>query len=146
ILATSGRLARNLERARTLLHEYQSISVSPAPRTTIDATHVMLMDQLAKTTHRAKLLQLAMTFLYTALAAFVLTSVFIGLDSLVAGSWAVHLVLLGMFGVVLLLTSPILLILESRVALLAVQGEMRFVREVARLSQLPDMAPHLSSP
>src|SRR5690606_34833529 len=58
VLATSGRLARTLDRARSLLHEYQLLSATSAPRSTIDATHVMLMDQLGKTTHRAKLLQL----------------------------------------------------------------------------------------
>jgi hypothetical protein len=145
LLATSGRLARTLERARFLLTEYQRLTSSSAPRTTIDATHFMLMDQLAKTTRRAKLLQLAMTFLYTALASFVLTSVFIGVDSILGESWAMALVILGLLGMSLLLTSAILLILESRVALRAVQGEMNFVREVARLSQLQDLAPELGS-
>lgn len=139
VLATSGRLARTLERARTLLHEFQALSASAAPRSTIDATHFMLMDQLAKTTRRAKLLQLAMTFLYASLTSFVLTSIFIGIDSMVSKSWALFLVLLGLFGISLLLTSAILLILESRVALVAVQSEMNFVREVARLSQTPGM-------
>lgn len=145
ILATSNRLARTLDRSRTLLQEYQRVTTSSAPRSTIDAHHFMLMDQLAKTTRRAKLLQFAMTSLYTALAAFVMTSIFIGVDSLIGQSWAVFLVILGLFGVTLLLASAILLILESRVALGAVQGEMRFVRETARLSQTPEMAAHLGA-
>ncbi len=146
ILATSNRLARTLDRSRTLLQEYQRLTTTSAPRATIDAHHLMLMDQLARATRRAKLLQFAMTALYMALTTFVMTSICIGIDSMIVGpSWARFVVLLGMLGVLLLLAAALLLIVESRVALGAVQGEMKFVRETARLSRTPEMAAHLGT-
>ncbi len=146
ILATSNRLARTLDRSRTLLQEYQRLTTTAAPRSTIDAHHLMLMNQLAKATRRAKLLQFAMTALYMALTTFVMTSTFIGIDSMLVGpSWAGFVVLLGMLGIMLLLAATLLLIVESQVALGAVQAEMKFVRETARLSRTPEVAAHLGA-
>lgn len=130
-LTTSQRLARNIERTRAIARRFETLAQS----TTSDAGLVeqerqMLFEQLSLFTRRVPLLQRVMTCLYVALCDFVVTSIFIGMDTIwhLNVSWVA--VLLTILGVLLLLLASIYLIQESRIALVAVDHEMSFAREL----------------
>ena len=125
ILATSNRLSRVLSRVRSLGERMEtSLDEASDPH---GAKQRMLLSQLDWAVRRAKLLQRAMTAFYCALAAFVLTSVVIGLDARIDVDLSNLLVLLGLVGVTLLLIGSLLLAVESRVALSAVNHETDYI-------------------
>jgi hypothetical protein len=129
IAATSARLGRLLDRIRKLVEHLEA-----ALDRTVSDRHVakcdLLRTQLTRSAVRAWLLQYAMTSLYLALGAFVSTSVALGIDAAFGLGHVRLLAFLGLVGVVLLLTASVLLIAESRVAILAVNHEIAFVIEL----------------
>jgi hypothetical protein len=131
VLTTSQRLARGIERTRAIARRFEALahSTSSDPAL-IEEERQMLFEQLSLFTRRVPLLQRVMTCLYVALCDFVATSIFIGMDTIwhLNVSWLA--VLLAIVGVLLLLAASIFLIRESRIALVAVDHEMSFVREL----------------
>ena len=129
ILATSNRLSRVLDRTRNLAERYEGLL---QPRDT-DGQQLaeklsLTSELLGRAARRASLLQRAMTFLYLALSVFVTTSIVIGIDAALGEGFTPVLVMLGLLGVVFLFSASVLLIVESRIALSAVNREMEFVR------------------
>lgn len=125
LLATSNRLGRVLERARSLSVTIREDSEKSAPAMKEKREHDL--DQLSRTTKRGRLLQRAMTNLYFSLAFLLLTSLALGVQS-VLGKMTInfYLIALGFISIGSILSASIFLILESRVALKAVNAEMDF--------------------
>lgn len=130
VLTTSQRLARGIERTRAIARRFEALAQTPLDPALVEDERAMLFAQLSLFTRRVPLLSRVMNLLYVALCDFVATSVCIGVD----GFW--HLdagwlsVLLGITGVLLLLAACVTLIIESRIALVAVDEEMSFVRSM----------------
>src|SRR6185369_16192163 len=78
ILTTSSRLIRAVDRVREILPLMEQLAPNDASR------RAMLMNQLAKTTMRARMLQHTLSLLYTAIGLFVATSVSIGVIALLS--------------------------------------------------------------
>jgi hypothetical protein len=130
VLTTSQRLARGIERTRAIARRFEALAQAQLDPALVDEERAMLFAQLSLFTRRLPLLSRVMNLLYVALCDFVATSVFIGIDSfwhLDVGSLSV---LLAITGVLLLLAASVTLIIESRIALAAVDGEMSFVRRL----------------
>jgi hypothetical protein len=123
-LTTSQRLSRSIERTRKISIAFNEMS--EGKRTIPAGEQQMLRKQLEKSARRAILLQRAMTMLYTALGFFISTSLVIGIFEIMGwmNSWL--LVMLPMVGAITLLWASILLIMETRLALKAVDDEMNF--------------------
>lgn len=130
ILATSARLGRVVDRTRNLSDWLAELANEDAVTTLVEEKRVLLFDQLDKAAARARLLQRVMTRLYLALSVFLMTSVAIGVDAASEQDFAWIVVFLALGGVALLLYSSVFLIVESRVALAAVDSEMEFVRRL----------------
>lgn len=127
ILATSARLSRAVDRTRSLMEDFEAL-VHDAPAAEIALQRrSLLYDQLAKSTARARLLQRAMTSLYLGLSLFLATSVAIGVGAATRQAYAWLVIALGLGGVGLLLFASVLLIIESRVTLAAIDSEMDFI-------------------
>jgi len=122
-LTTSSRLIRAVDRVRDLLPLMESLTVDD------DARRAMLINQLTKTTLRARMLQHALSLLYSAIGMFVATSVSIGVIALLALQTAWFPLLLGFIGAGLLFSASILLIVESRIAIRALYAEMDYITQ-----------------
>jgi hypothetical protein len=125
ILTTSQRLSRVIERTRKLTEWIKELAITVAGETSIENEVAVLFDQLNKNTRRAILLQRAMTCLYLSLGVFVATSISIGVVDISDTTYTWIPIVLGILGAGLLFFASILLIKESRIALLAVTQEMR---------------------
>ena len=123
---TSSRLIRAVDRVREILPAMEALSEDA------DAKRSMLINQLTKTTLRARMLQHALSLLYSAIGMFVATSVSIGVIALLSLSFAWIPLLLGFIGAGLLFSASILLIVESRIAIRALYAEMDYIAHLVQ--------------
>ena len=79
ITSTSNRLGRVVDRVRTLSESFEALETGDPKTAFVEERRRHIFNQLDGLTSRARLLQLSMTSYYLALAAFVATSVIIGL-------------------------------------------------------------------
>ena len=124
ILSTSNRLARIVDRVRTLSHDLERLW---ADKETLFAEErrAEVERQLAAHALRGRLVQGALTSFYVALGIFVATSISIGLVTLVPRlGWLPAA--LGITGTVVLFAGCVLLIRETRLAVASVRSEMAF--------------------
>jgi hypothetical protein len=127
ILTTSNRLTRVIDRVREISAEIEALATAELDPQYVADKRTLLVTLLNRATHRARLLQRAMTRLYVALSTFVATSVAIGVVALTRKEWAVVALALGFIGAFLLFSSSILLIVESRIGLGSTFVEMDFL-------------------
>jgi len=132
-LTTSSCLIRAVDRVRDLLPLMESLTVDD------DARRAMLINQLTKTTLRARMLQHTLSLLYTTIGMFVATSVSIGVIALLSLQFAWIPLLLGFVGAGLLFCASMMLIYESRIAIRALYAEMDYITHLAanRTARLP---------
>ena len=130
ILTTSTRLIRAVDRIRELVPEMEKLSASDDERA--EQKRIHLFHQLDMASSRARLLQRALTQLYSALAFFVGTSVGLALSALSNLAAWVPLVL-GLIGAGLLFSASVMLIFESRIALTATYAETDYIRSISRV-------------
>lgn len=123
-LTTSQRLNRSIDRSRKIslqLKDFRSGTTA-----TSSNEPGMLYQQLVKATRRAMLMQRAMTLLYIAICLFIASSILIGLFEIMQWMRSWIIILVTMAGALALFAASILLILESRLALAAVDDEMNY--------------------
>ena len=133
IVSTSMRLARIVDRVRSLSHEIEQLSSNE----TVDFPEERLHEferQLATHTQRGLLIQRSLTNLYIALGLFVTTTVCVGLVALLHRLGWLPMAL-GIFGTLFLFYSSMLLIAETRLALRSVNSEMEFTLKLRALYQ-----------
>jgi Protein of unknown function (DUF2721) len=141
ILSTSTRLGRVVDRVRLLIDRFEEMSQSGDEVQLFEERRAVIFDQLDRLTDRARLLQRGMTVFYLALAAFVLTSVAIGLVTAVGGAgYAWLAVLTGLLGASGLFYGSLLLIFEARLALANINAEMDFIWKLGRALAPPELA------
>lgn len=127
LATTSTRLGRVVDRVRALSAEIQALGPEETDNIRDRSRRELLFILLRSSTVRARILQRAMTQLYLAVAAFVLTSVVIGVLSLTGLNLAWLSLVFGLFGAILLLSASVFLIIESRMALASTRAETEFV-------------------
>jgi len=135
ITSTSNRLGRVVDRVRTLSESFEALETGEPRTAFVEERRRHIFGQLDKLTKRARLLQLSMTSYYLALAAFVATSVIIGLLAFVTPERQLSPyvpVVAALTGMFFLFTSSILLIYEARLATTAVIDEMGFITTLGR--------------
>ncbi|MBX0332416.1 DUF2721 domain-containing protein [Pontibacter sp. HSC-14F20] len=132
ILTTSQRLSRSMERVRKLADQYSTLTSKEVSSQSDPAEKSFLLDLLLRVTRRCRLLQRAMTCLYLTLGVFVATSIAIALFDVLNLPYAWAITLLSLIGAGLLFYASLLLIMESRIALQAVDREMDWVMRVSK--------------
>lgn len=131
ILSTSMRLARVVDRVRDLSTLIESLYRQEAADALTSVRRDETEKQLEVQTRRGRLIQRALTSFYVALAVFVGTTIGLALSAFVpAATWAPTA--LGIFGTLALFYGCVLLIRETRLALLSVDMEMEFVLALRR--------------
>ena len=126
-LTTSNRLTRVIDRVRELSREIEMLAMEKDDPDYIKEKRSLLFTLLDRSIHRARMLQIAMTFIYLGLSTFVATSVSIGLVALTLMNLAVFALVLGFIGAGLMLAASLILILESRIALKSTYIETEFL-------------------
>ena len=132
IFSTSSRLGRVIDRTRVLSEKFQELAAHPEKDEMFEERRTLIFTQLDRQTSRARLIQRAMTALYTALGIFVAMTVSIAVISIVARNYSWVAVGEGLLGTLFMLYGSILLIIESRMALGAIMSEMDFVWKVSQ--------------
>ena len=125
VLSTSVRLARVVDRVRTLSGTLEEIFNSPQDDI-VDARRAEIEQQLGFQTRRGRLIQRALTSFYVALCVFVGTTISTAISAY-ARSMAWAPTLLGIFGMLMMFYGCVLLVRETRLALVSVDLEMEFV-------------------
>ena len=125
VLSTSVRLARVVDRVRTLSGTLEEIFNSPEDAL-VAARRAQIESQLELQTRRGRLIQRALTSFYVALCVFVGTTISIAISAFApAVVWAPTG--LGIFGMITMFYGCVLLVRETRLALVSVDAEMAFV-------------------
>ena len=138
VFSTSSRLARIVDRARKLSQLVEDLAAGRVADFVVERrAHVDA--QLDLQSRRVRLIQNAMASLYLALAAFVGTTIAIGLAFL-ASSAAWIPTALGFAGTFVLFFACLLLIRESRLAVQAIKTEMAFARRMQGLYEAKSTA------
>ncbi len=123
-LTTSQRLHRSVERTRKIYADFEDIKTGKRFATKDEKE--LLNRQLQRAATRAILMQRAMTLLYIAICFFISTSLLLGLFELFDIKSSTLTITTAMLGALLLLAASILLILETRHGLGAVNEEMNY--------------------
>ena len=132
ILTTTNRLVRVVDRVREMLPEFEQQAALDLHDERSEEKRAMMLEQLERATIRARLIQTALTRLYTALGFFLATSVALGIISLTHLEAAWPALVLGLIGVCLLFYASVLLIFESRISLASTYAEMDYIRRISR--------------
>jgi hypothetical protein len=125
ILTTSQRLTRVIERARKLTDLIRELIRTSTDEALLEKEVTILCEQLRMNALRARLIQRSMTCLYLTLAFFLATCLSIGIIEVLDERFVWIPVIFGLLGAVILFYSSILMIIESRIALTAVDVEMK---------------------
>jgi len=133
ILSTSNRLARVVDRIRWLAKHLDELSRPESEIALREERLGRARAEIRVQGERLKMIQRALTVLYTAAAAFVCTSVSIGIASTIETMWIYWLpVVFGIGGACSMLTAAVLLVREARKAVKDLSEEVGFHRQVAR--------------
>jgi hypothetical protein len=132
ILTTSQRLGRSMERVRKLADQLSKVLEKKELTPEELGEKSFLLELILRATRRSRLLQRAMTSLYLTLSVFVATSIAIAVFEVLDLPYAWAITLLSLMGAGLLFYASVLLILESRIALQAVDREMDYVINMSR--------------
>ena len=133
ILSTSTRLGRVVDRVRVLSERLEEMSDRNEKGTTTAERQALIFQQLDKLTSRARILQRCMVTFYLSLGMFVATSVAIGIVPFTSTArYNIIPVILGLAGACFLFYGSVLLIIEARLALSTIHGEMDFVWRLSK--------------
>ena len=120
IFSTSTRMGRVVDRVRNLSERFETLAKHPEQDEMYEERRALIFSQLDRQTSRARLLQRALLSFYVSLSIFVATSVAIAVVAAVARNYTWIAVGLGMVGVFFMLYASVLLVVESRMALAAI--------------------------
>ena len=128
ILSTSSRLGRVVDRVRALSDRLETMTERDEHGPAVMERQALIFQQLDKLTSRSRILQRCMVIFYMSLGMFVATSVAIGIVPFTGKqSYNMIPVGLGLAGACFLFYGSVLLILEARLALSTIHGEMDFI-------------------
>ena len=140
ILITSSRLVRAVDRTLEGSRRFAALASGEAEAgADLEEERSMLFRQLDLNTSRCRLLQRALAQLYAAVGVFVGTSLAIGIVAVIGRQYTWLPVGFGLVGAGLLLWASALLVRESRIALVALEGEMDFLWKRGRSHASPEM-------
>ncbi len=135
ILSTSSRLGRVVDRVRALSDRLEAMAAEKERGPALVERQASIFQQLDKLTSRARILQRCMVTFYLSLGMFVATSVAIGVVPFTGNQrYNMVPVALGLAGACFLFYGSILLILEARLALSTIHGEMDFIWQQTKKS------------
>jgi hypothetical protein len=128
LISTSNRIARIVDRIRALVTLCESDRLRQLDFSDLRREHAI--DELRHLHWRSNRIAVAVTALYMAFGAFVMTSMMIAIDSLAGHHLAAMPVVFAVGGVGLLLVACVNLVLEARGSLKGNDREVRYFYEL----------------
>jgi hypothetical protein len=130
VLSTSTRLARVIDRVRQMADRVDALDAQKQALVNYEERRASLRRQMLTLARRGRFLQFSLTLLYLGVATFVATSVAIGIvyTGFPHAVWVP--VALALTGAMMLLAASLVLIAESRIALLTTLKELTAIRGV----------------
>jgi Flp pilus assembly protein TadB len=141
LISTAARIARIVDRIRTVVNRCESGELEQLDFPEERRRHAI--EELRHLHTRSNRVSAAVTMLYMAFGAFVMTSMAIAIDSFTGHHIAILPVLFAVAGVGLLLVACVYLVLEARSSLKGNDREVQFFHE---LEALRKQARQTSSP
>jgi hypothetical protein len=132
ILSTASRMARTVDRVRSLLSQLEDLANTKDRIALFDERREIIYKMLDLTAKRNRLLQRSMVTFYFALCLFVATSVSIGLVAITGRGYEWLPAVSALAGTCFLFYGSILLIFETRIAHQAIFMEMDFSLRLSR--------------
>jgi hypothetical protein len=126
VLSTSNRLARVVDRVRTLGRMAEELT----PAAEVDDKRQLITEQLEKLGARIRYLVPAIATLYTAIGLLVAASISVGVVAVIGWRTSWFPVILGLIGACALFYASVLLVREMRLAAGSTLNEMNYVRRV----------------
>lgn len=117
LMSANSRLARVVDRLRSLLHELNSADADGAQRELLDR-------RIVKQRRRTQLILRGSQLLYVAISCFVATSLFVAIDGFLGHRLGVLPTLFAVLGVLAMFTASLYLSRESTLAVQALNEEM----------------------
>lgn len=130
ILSTSQRLGRVIDRVRVLSEKSEELMRAASDVHLLEERRALLFEQMDQLSRRATLLAKSLTVFYIAAGVFIATSVVLGLISAFRPSYAWVPVVLGIIGAVFLFWGSMMLIIEARLAVSTLRGEITFLAKL----------------
>lgn len=136
--STTGHLADVIDRTRAALEAYRELSASRDGDRSLVHQREALAAYIRRATRRSVVLQRALSAEYVAMAVFIATSAGLGVSVV----WARHLAWLwiasALAGSAVLLYAAVLLVIDSRLGVRAVDQEMAAILREAQLEDLQE--------
>ena len=126
-MTTSQRLSRSIDRVREVSEKLKQLNSGEITETHFTDLKQFLVQALVLAARRSHYLQQTMTSLYFAICIFVTIIIAIGVMEVMGLKHAWILLSLGFCGVILLLIACIMLLLETRLAVVSVKKEMAYI-------------------
>ena len=117
LMSANSRLARVVDRLRSLLHELNSADAAGAQRELLDR-------RIVKQRRRTQLILRGSQLLYVAISCFVATSLFVAIDGFLGHRLGMLPTLFAVLGVLAMFTASLYLSRESTLAVQAINEEM----------------------
>jgi len=117
LMSANSRLARVVDRLRSLLHELNSADADGAQRELLDR-------RIVKQRRRTQLILRGSQLLYVAISCFVATSLFVAIDGFLGHRLGMLPTLFAVLGVLAMFTASLYLSRESTLAVQAINEEM----------------------
>ena len=144
VLSTSHRLARVVDRVRTLSASFEELFHAPEGGI-VSARRAEVERQIGLQTSRGRLIQRALTSFYVALCVFVGTTISIAISAFAPrAAWAPTA--LGIVGMLSMFYGCVLLVRETRLALVSVDQEMSHVLEMRSRLEAAPRTPNTTGP
>ncbi len=132
IISTNNRLARVVDRYRTIIATIERITAPGSEVDLIELRQSYLREELKNLRGRARRIRTASALLYVAFAMFVGSSLTIGIDLMLSIRIVSVPTVLALLGVGALFAASIHLFLETRTALQTVDRELGFLDNIQR--------------
>ena len=117
LMSANSRLARVVDRLRSLLHELESVESDGTQRDLLDR-------RIVKQRQRTQLILRGSQLLYVAISCFVATSLFVAIDGFLGHRLGMLPTLFAVLGVLAMFTASLYLSRESTLAVQAINEEM----------------------
>ncbi len=136
--STTNHLADVIDRTKAALQAYRELSAAGDENGSPAHQREALADYIRRASRRSSVLQRALAAEYVAMAVFIATSAGLGVSAVWARSLSWLWVVSALVGSAVLLYAAVLLVIDSRLGVRAVDQEMAAIRREAQLEDLQE--------
>jgi lambda repressor-like predicted transcriptional regulator len=134
--STTSHLADVIDRTKAALQAYRELTSAGGDSSSMAHQREALAAYIRRASRRSSVLQRALAAEYVAMAVFIATSAGLGVSAVWARSFSWLWIVSALVGSAVLLYAAVLLVIDSRLGVRAVDQEMAAIRREAQLEDL----------